>query len=128
MTDVVDVRRGNSPLIVSIPHDGRQVPRAMISRMTEAARALPDTDWHVGRLYRFAESMDATILRANFSRYVVDLNRSADGQALYPGQSETTICPVTTFSDEPVYMHGLAPGSAETAERIDQFWHHFLNK
>lgn len=123
MTDVVDVRRGNSPLIISIPHDGRQVPRAMISRMTQSARNLPDTDWHVARLYRFAQALDATIITANYSRYVVDLNRPADGQPLYPGQDETGVCPLTTFAEEPIYIRGLAPSTTEVAARVEQFWH-----
>ena len=45
--------QGTSPLIVNVPHAGTMVPEAVSTRLTRAARALPDTDWHVEKLYDF---------------------------------------------------------------------------
>ena len=52
--------RGDSPLIVSVPHAGRHVPDAIAMRMRKPARSLADTDWHVDELYRFAPATGAT--------------------------------------------------------------------
>ena len=48
--DTYALDRGTAPLLVSLPHDGSVIPEALAARMTEAARAAADTDWHVSRL------------------------------------------------------------------------------
>jgi len=70
--------RGDAPLIVDIPHAGTHVPDAIAYRLTSVARTVPDTDWHVDRLYAIARATGATLLVATHSRYVVDLNRAED--------------------------------------------------
>jgi N-formylglutamate deformylase len=115
-------RPGRSALLVSIPHAGTQVPPAVAARMTEAARALPDTDWHVDRLYDFLEDLDASVLAATQSRFVIDLNRAPDGAPLYPGASNTELCPTTTFDELPVYRTGQEPDEAEIETRRTQVW------
>jgi N-formylglutamate amidohydrolase len=107
---------------VSIPHSGTFVPPAIAEDMTAAGRAVPDTDWHVERLYDFLGDIGATVLVATHSRYVVDLNRPADGSPLYPGQAETTVCPVRTFGGEPIYHAGREPGADERRRRIGEYW------
>jgi N-formylglutamate amidohydrolase len=109
--------RGDSPLIVSVPHAGRHVPDAIALRLAPRARDVPDTDWHVDELYRFAPSMGATLVTATHSRYVVDLNRDPSGKALYPGADNTELCPTRTFCNEPVYQPGEAPSPAEIDAR-----------
>ncbi|MCH8991865.1 MAG: N-formylglutamate amidohydrolase [Acidobacteria bacterium] len=91
MDEMFQCRAGETPLLISIPHDGRHLPEAMAARMTAAARRLPDTDWHVRRLYGFAAEIGAGVLAATHSRYVVDLNRDPAGKDLYPGADNTEI-------------------------------------
>ena len=105
--------RGDSPLLVSVPHAGRHVPDAIALRLSDGAREVPDTDWHVDELYRFAPSIGATLLTATHSRYVVDLNRDPSGKALYPGADNTELCPTRTFSNEQLYAMGDEPSSRE---------------
>lgn len=105
-----------------MPHVGTHVPDDIFSRLTLEAQALPDTDWHVGRLYDFLGGMGIASLRATHSRYVVDLNRPADGTALYPGQDETGLIPATTFDREPIYMEDQEPTEAEIGQRVDDYW------
>ncbi len=100
---------GTAPLLVSMPHAGTYVPPALAARFTDEARQVPDTDWHMERLYAFAKDLGASILVATHSRYVVDLNRPPDGTSLYPGQSVTGLCPVDTFDDTPIYARGDVP-------------------
>jgi len=120
--DIFRFHEGQAPLLVSVPHSGEHVPASIQTRLTPAACALPDTDWHVPRLYEFAAGLGASVLVATHSRYVIDLNRDPDGQALYVGQDETGLVPTTTFDREPVYLEGLAPESAEEAGRLTAYW------
>lgn len=114
--------RGDSPLIVNVPHAGCHVPDAILLRLRPAARALPDTDWHVDDLYRFVPSTGATLIAATHSRYVVDLNRDPSGAALYPGADNTELCPMRTFANEPIYRSGEEPGEREIAARCATFF------
>lgn len=123
MTDTIyTLHRGNAPLLVSLPHDGSEIPKALAARMTPSARRAPDTDWHVARLYAFAMALGASVLAPCYSRYVVDLNRPPDDTSLYPGQNTTGLCPVRQFSNQPVYRDGEEPDAAEVAARVDRYW------
>ena len=114
--------RGGSALVLSIPHSGRRVPGPIAARMTAAARELPDTDWRVDELHDFALNLGATVVRANYNRYVVDLNRPPDGASLYPGQAATGLCPATRFDGGAVYAPGREPDAAEIERRRMKFW------
>jgi N-formylglutamate amidohydrolase len=111
------IAQGDSPVVISVPHAGRHVPDAIALRLSSSARDVPDTDWHVDELYRFAPSTGATLLTATHSRYVVDLNRDPSGKALYPGADNTELCPTRTFANEPVYRPGEDPSRAEIDAR-----------
>ena len=121
--DTFSLHRGRVPLLISLPHDGSFIPDDIAARMRPAARRSPDTDWHVGRLYApLAEALGASVLKPRASRYVVDLNRPADGHALYPGQRETGLVPTVGFDGEPLYVDGEAPDGAEVQRRVNDWW------
>ena len=120
---IFEFRERNSPLLVSMPHSGIEVPQCLKERFTEAGLVLPDTDWHVPRLFDFLDDMPVSVIRANFSRYVVDLNRPPDGEVLYPGPSETEVCPTSTFFSEAIYSQNQLPGIQEVEKRIQAYWH-----
>ena len=123
MTDaVLTLHRGTAPLLVSLPHDGTEVPASIAERLTPEARRVPDTDWHVARLYGFAKALGASVLVPRNSRYVIDLNRGEDDVSLYPGQNTTGLCPVRRFSGDPVYLPGREPDEREVRERVDAYW------
>jgi N-formylglutamate deformylase len=128
MPDIFNWHKGGSPLIVSMPHSGTELPTELKARLTDAGCALADTDWHIPRLYNFLEQMDVTVVKANYSRYVVDLNRAPDGAALYPGKSETEICPTTSFVGEPLYRTGQALAAAEIQDRLASYWRPYHQK
>ena len=116
-------RQGTRPLLISMPHVGTHLPPALAARFTAEARHVPDTDWHLERLYDFAaEELGASVLVATHSRYVIDLNRPPDDQNLYPGQDTTGLCPVDTFDKTPLYATGDVPGEAEIADRREVIW------
>jgi N-formylglutamate amidohydrolase len=121
MIEVVSTFEGELPLLISVPHDGCHIPDDLRARMTPAGLAVPDTDWHVAELYDFARDLGASIQLANYSRYVVDLNRSATDDALYPGQIVTGLCPEQTFSGEDIYQEGGVTEEEKLA-RISTYW------
>ena len=116
------LQRGTTPLLVSLPHDGRHIPPELAARMTAPAQAAPDTDWHVSRLYAFARNLGASVLVPRHSRYVVDLNRPPDDTSLYPGQNTTGLCPAVRFDGGPVYLPGQEPAADEVATRVQRYW------
>ncbi len=120
--DVCTLHRGTAPLLISLPHDGSAIPEAIAARMTPRARAAPDTDWFVSRLYAFACDLGASMLIPRYSRYVVDLNRPPDDTSLYPGQNTTGLCPLVQFSGEPVYLLDAEPDAAEVLARVETYW------
>lgn len=119
---VYELTPGDAPLIISMPHSGTYVPADLVSRLTAAARDLPDTDWFVPQLYECHAELGATVLRATHARYVVDLNRPPDGAPLYPGQWETGVCPAETFDGEPLYAAGDGAQGEEIAARLAAYW------
>ncbi len=114
--------QGSLPLLVSVPHAGTELPDDLRSRMTEAALALPDTDWQVDRLYDFLDDLGASAIVASQSRYVVDLNRAPDSRPLYPGASNTELCPTSSFDEAPIYREGQGPSPEEIEARLDTIW------
>ena len=121
-TPIFTHERGASALLISFPHSGISIPEDLRARLTPAALQVPDTDWHVPQLYDFHRDIGASVLIAQYSRYVVDLNRPSDGAPLYPGQAETGICPTRTFADEPLYQAGQELKPDEVSDRIREFW------
>ena len=116
-------RQGTRPLLISMPHVGTHVPPALAARFTDEGQRVPDTDWHLERLYYFADELGASVLVATHSRFVIDLNRPPDGASLYPGQSVTGLCPVDLFDDQPLYRDAEdVPSEAEIAERREAIW------
>jgi N-formylglutamate deformylase len=120
--DVYTLRRGTAPLLVSVPHDGTAVPAAIAARLTESARRVPDTDWHIARLYAAARELGASMIVPAYSRYVIDLNRPEDDVSLYPGRNTTGLCPHVQFTGAPVYRDGEAPEEDEVRARVDTYW------
>jgi N-formylglutamate amidohydrolase len=120
--NLYELHRGDAPLVIDVPHAGTHLPPELEPRLTAAARAVPDTDWHVDRLYAFARESGATLLVATHSRYVVDLNRDPSGAALYPGADNTELCPTRTFASEPIYRDGAQPDAAEVAARRARYF------
>ncbi|MBW8823242.1 MAG: N-formylglutamate deformylase [Xanthomonadales bacterium] len=121
-TPIFSLHQGTAPLLVSLPHDGSEIPDDIAQRLVPDARKAPDTDWWVSRLYAFAKVLGASVLVPRFSRYVVDLNRPPDDTSLYPGQNTTGLCPIVQFSGVPVYAEGSLPDAGEIANRVDVYW------
>lgn len=124
MSEVGDlvIRRGQAPLVLSLPHVGTAIPEDIEARLVSPWLARKDADWWIDQLYDFAGELDATIVRAHWSRTVIDLNRDPTGVSLYPGQATTGLCPVETFDGEPLYRRGEEPDAEEIEVRKATFY------
>ena len=114
----VTVIEGSSPIILGQPHSGTWLPDDVRKALKPDACELPDTDWHIPQLYDGLVP-GATVLRANFNRYVIDANRPPDGASLYPEQNTTGLVPLVDFEGKPIWQ--VEPDEAEVARRLANF-------
>lgn len=121
------LRRGSVPLLVSIPHMGTEIPEDVKPLYAPRALAVEDTDWYLDRLYDFLPSLGASVLQPRYSRYLIDLNRPPDDAPMYPGASNTELCPTRFFNGEALYMDGMAPTAAERFARRERYWQPYHN-
>lgn len=117
------LRRGTTPLLVSLPHVGTEIAPDIAARLLPHALAVPDTDWHLERLYAFAhDELGASLIVPRWSRYCVDLNRPSENTPMYAGANNTELCPTRAFTGEPIYRDGAVPDDAEVKRRVAQYW------
>ena len=112
----LEITRGESPLVLGLPHTGTHVPSEVAAHLNETGLALADTDWHIERLYDGLVP-GVTTVRTRIHRYAIDANRDPSGISLYPGQNTTTLCPTTDFDGRPIYLPGQEPDEPEIARR-----------
>ena len=78
-----------SPLLISIPHSGVEIPKSIQNRINQQAKRI-HTDWQLDLLVR---DFPFTIIASKLSRYVVDVNRSKYS-------SKTSTLPIIPRYDE----------------------------
>ncbi len=128
MSDVCSFAPGDTPILVSMPHSGERIPGGVFSRLSERAKTLPDTDWHIPRLYDFVTERGHSVLQACYGRYLVDLNRPPGNESLYPGQAGTGLCPETLFDGEALYATEEFLRESEIEYRRDNYWRPYHDK
>ena len=116
------LKQGTVPLLVSMPHIGTEIPADLRDRYVPRALDAEDTDWHLARLYDWLPHLGASILQPRISRYVIDLNRPPDDTPMYPGASNTELCPTRFFTGDPLYREGSDPDPDERARRREAYW------
>ncbi|MEJ5863975.1 N-formylglutamate deformylase [Pseudomonas farsensis] len=121
MDNVFSFHQGQLPLLISIPHAGLKLTDTVRDGLVPAARSLPDTDWHIPQLYDFARELGASVVAAQYSRFVIDINRPDDDKPLYAGAT-TGLYPATLFEGEPLFLEGKAPSAQQQAQYLEQIW------
>ncbi len=116
--DPVTVIASDGAVLLGVPHAGTWLPGDVFDALNERGQVLADTDWHVDRLYE-GLLPGATMVRANFHRYLVDANRDPAGKSLYPGQNTTSLVPLTDFDAKPIWRQ--APDAPEIERRRAQY-------
>jgi N-formylglutamate deformylase len=117
-----DLHLGRVGLLLSMPHMGSYIPSKLAPGLVPRALDCEDADWHMDRLYDFALDLGASVLRPRLSRYVIDLNRPPDDAPMYPGASNTELCPTRFFTGEPLYRTGQEPAPEEKIRRRQIYW------
>lgn len=118
---------GSTPLLISIPHVGTDLTPEVEAGLSDAARPLPDTDWHLTRLYDFAGKLGAGVLGARYSRFVIDLNRPPDDKPLYT-TATTGLYPDILFDGTPAFRSDKAPGQEQKAFALSEIWRPYHEK
>lgn len=113
--------QGTLPLLFSAPHAGTALTPEVEKGLSEEAKGLPDTDWHIPQLYDFVREMGASVLVANYSRFVIDLNRPPDNEALYT-TATTGLYPETLFDGTPTFKPGMTPTDAQRQGYLETIW------
>ena len=119
---VFHLQQGSAPLLVSMPHIGTEIPSDLHANFVPRALQVEDTDWHLARLYDFLGELGASVLTPRLSRYVIDLNRPPNDAPMYPGASNTELCPTRFFTGDTLYQDGMAPGPEERLRRRRLYW------
>ncbi|MEP6968870.1 MAG: N-formylglutamate deformylase [Betaproteobacteria bacterium] len=119
---IYSLQRGTRPLLISVPHVGTRIPVDQKHRYLARALDVEDTDWHLEHIYAFAKAMGAGLIVPRYSRFLIDLNRSADNTPMYAGANNTELCPTRFFTGEPIYLEGLSPDGPEMARRREVYW------
>ena len=112
------------PIIISVPHAGTKFPPEVKAGFKKKMRKhLDDTDWYVHNLYEFATGLGITMIKANLSRWVIDLNRDPKNVSLYnDNRLITRIVPTTDFYGNSIYNNNQEPDSAEIQRRLDYYY------
>ena len=120
------------PIIISCPHVGTDIPDDIKATMVDGiAQATEDTDWFVHDLYSFGPEMGITLIKANYSRFVIDLNRDPSGKNLYKdARRQTAMVPLTTFEGKQIYKSGEVTAEEVERRRIVYFdpYHAAINE
>ncbi|CAN5744319.1 hypothetical protein BH11MYX4_BH11MYX4_21530 [soil metagenome] len=125
---VIEPVAGETPLVVEVPHAGLFVDGPSLARLAAPARSIGrDADLYVDELYAAAPEHGATLLSANVSRYVCDLNRSeldVDAESVEgaPANARATRGIVWRLTSEGArVLDGPLP-RAELERRLDTFY------
>lgn len=113
------------PILLSVPHRGSVFPDEVKDQYKSSMIKSPDdTDWFVDKLYDFAPAMGITMITANYSRWVIDLNRDPHSKPLYTdGRIITGLCPATNFLGEPIYKDERAEVELpEVKRRVELYY------
>ena len=108
------------PILVSVPHCGTAIPEDLLKNYRKEMLVFPDdTDFFVQDVYDFVPDLGITMIYSHYNRWVIDLNRSPQNQALYTdGRLITGLTSTTDFLGNPLYVSKAAePDTSEIQRR-----------
>lgn len=103
----VNVINSKSPcnIVASIPHGSSKITLEMKQSMIKGV-ILPNNDWFLNDLYDFLHELDITVVSANYSRYVIDVNRNIKNKYIQGKYTKSLVYYNTTF-DKKIYDKSL---------------------
>ena len=116
---VLAPEKGSVPIVANLPHSGLLVPDLIARTFTDhQLKTLPNSDWHLQPLYDFLPSLGVTLMQANYSRYVVDLNRAIKSPLF--GSFWSAVVPEQTAFKQEIYS--TKPTAKEVRSRVEQYY------
>lgn len=127
--EIIDPKKNQVPILVSVPHCGTEIPDTIRDQYDpEMIAAIDDTDWFVDQLYDFVGDLGIKMIKAKYSRWVIDLNRNAESKPLYnDGRVITALCPTTNFNDQSIYLN-QGPTQEEINQRISSYYYPYYDQ
>lgn len=119
------------PIILSVPHAGTKFPKTLKNKYNKRLQQqVDDTDWFVDKLYGFVQNMGITIIKAKYSRWVIDLNRDPKSAPLYnDGRIITGLTPTTDFFGNTLYKKKkFVPDNNEINRRLKTYYWPYYKK
>ena len=96
-TPVLELRRkSDSPFVIAVDHASRRIPRKLGSLGLPPTELSRHIAWDIGALEvakRLSAALGATLVAQNYSRLVIDCNRSLDAPSSIPEIGELTPIP-----------------------------------
>lgn len=116
----------NSNIITSIPHSSYTITEEMKKSMKQDI-ILANNDWYLNELYDFLTTLNITKISANYSRYVIDVNRRAELKENHEKYTQSLVYFKTTFNKE-IYDKPLQKHIIENRiEKIYKPYHSCIN-
>lgn len=116
-----------SNLIVSIPHSSHNLTEKMKENMKPDV-ILTNNDWYLKELYYFLNELDISNICANYSRYVIDVNRNIEYMHNHEEYTKSLVYFYTTFNKK-IYINKPSEDIIENRiEKIYKPYHEFLNR
>ena len=127
--NIIEPTTSAIPIILSSPHSGTFFPDEIAETLKPEMWKNPDdTDWFIDQLYAFAPALGITMITANYSRWVVDLNRDPESKPLYSdGRVITGLAPTTNFNGQTLYL-SVEPEKVEIERRVERYFRPYHQK
>lgn len=119
------VDKGESPLILCLPHSGTDIPPTVEKRMNATGRLQTDISWRLETVLDFNKRLDATVIRSTVSRYVIDVDQPPEPPEDPEADPLKALCPVTTLDSKRIYQLDEEPGPTEIEQRSLLFYYPF---
>lgn len=114
---MIRIEKGNSPLVLCLPHSGSVLPDAVLNRFNATGRLQTDMSWRLEQVLTFAAELDATLIRTTVSRYVVDVDKDPS-RADPSNAAGNSLCPTATLDGKRIYRPDEEPGPTEIEQRL----------
>ena len=128
--DEVEPIGQKAPIIISSPHSGTAFPQELKPLYKPELIDNPsDTDWFIHQLYDFAPELGIKVISANYSRWIIDLNRSPQNTPLYSyDRIITALCPTSDFTGESIYNADYELTAKEIENRLVKYYRPYYQK
>lgn len=110
--------RKPSKIIASIPHSAYKITSEMKQHINDKV-VFTNNDWFLNELYSFLNELDINTVSANYSRYVIDVNRKMEFKENHEKYTDSLIYFNTTFNKQ---IYAKMPSEEDIKFRIENIY------